>query len=522
MKILRIFIALFFVVLPMIARTMWFYDGRYEPSAWIEIPDYEEMTIPQPEISSVEEAANNLGDELDAPIVLFDFSHDNFFSFSEIDTLTGILAGKGAKIEIASDPVLLEVQLKYADSYVVITPTYSFSIEEINAITRFVDAGGHLMVIADPTRNYDDYYYDGISIITATDLTNMILAPFDIRFKSDYVYNLSVNEGNFRNVIFNKFSESRFTKDLEEVVFYGAHSIETSQTSLIVGDASTFSSLTDKGGGHVTAVSGNDDRVLAIGDMNFMTTPYHQVSTNFKFIENIAEFLVSKERKHDLLNFPYIFTRPVVLLNADGRIIDQDFLELFRTAQVSLSNFNILLKLSEVPLDDHDLMVYGTYSDWELLTDFVDPFGLSFDFDPSLVEDEPEEEFDWFDDIEDEEITLEENSLDMESADPDEVAESEESTLLSSEILVDEEVQDDEEGVTVNIVGIPDFGTLATKGVGLILYSYTPDQNILILLAETIEEVGQLAGLINSGELFDCAMLEQIALCSTYSSGYDD
>ncbi|MCJ7624095.1 MAG: DUF4350 domain-containing protein [Anaerolineaceae bacterium] len=328
MKILRIFIALFFIALPIAARNMWFYDGKYEPDTQVEIPDYDELTIPQPEISSIEDVENNLRDEADAPIVLFDFSHDNYFSFSEIDTLIELLTDKGAKIEIATDPGFLEMQLKYADSYVVIAPTYYFSVEEIKVITKFVDSGGHLMVIADPTRNYDDYYYyESVAVITATDLANMVLAPFDIRFKKDYVYNLSVNEGNFRNVIFNKFSESRFTKDLEEIVLYGAHSIETDQIPLIMGDTSTFSSLTDQGGDLTTAASGNDDRVLAIGDINFMTTPYSQVSTNYKFIENIAEFLVSEEREPDLSNFPYIFTRPVVLLNADGRVIKQDFLE---------------------------------------------------------------------------------------------------------------------------------------------------------------------------------------------------
>jgi hypothetical protein len=519
----RIFIALFFLLLPVAARTMWFFDGKYKPRTPIEIPAYEEMTIPQAEISTVKEVEDNFEEGIDAPTVLIDFSHDNYFSLSEIDALTGLLVDKGAKIEIASEPGLLEVQLKYADSYVVIAPTYHFTIEEINVITKFVGSGGHLLVIADPTRNYDEfYYYDTVSVITATDLVNMLIAPFDIRFKKDYVYNLSVSEANFRNVIFKEFSESRFTKDLDEIVFYGAHSIETNQIPLIVGDASTYSSLNDTGGDIVTAASTHDDRVLAIGDVNFLTPPYHQVSTNYKLIENITDFLVSEEREHDLSNFPYIFTRPVVLLNEDEKTLDRDFLDLFRTAQETLSNFNIILKVSQTPLEDHDLIVFGTYSNWELLADFIDPFGLSFDFDPSLVEVEQEEELDWLDYVDEEEIILEEDSLDLESTNPDEATETDEEALPASEILVDEELLDDEEGVTVNIVEIPDFGTLATSGVGIILYTQTSDQNTLILLAETIAEVGQLAGLISSGELYDCAMLEQIALCSTYLSDYDD
>ncbi|MCJ7624096.1 MAG: hypothetical protein MUO76_11380 [Anaerolineaceae bacterium] len=177
--------------------------------------------------------------------------------------------------------------------------------------------------------------------------------------------------------------------------------------------------------------------------------------------------------------------------------------------------------MSDVPLEDHDLMVFGIYSDWKLFTDVLEPFDLSFDFDPSIVEEE-EEETEWFDYVEDDELIPQDDSLDFETAEPQESTESEEIALLPSENLVDEEEQNGEEGVKVNIVEIPDFGTLATNGVGLILFRHESDQNILILLAETIEEVGLLAELINAGELYGCAMLNQIALCNINSSGYYD
>jgi hypothetical protein len=97
-------------------------------------------------------------------------------------------------LEYNTDPSLLENSLKYASSYVVISPSLPFSSTEINLIRSFVQRGGRLAVFTDATRGtlfYD--YVSGATIVTPDiNAVNPLLSNFGISFNNDYLYTLSI------------------------------------------------------------------------------------------------------------------------------------------------------------------------------------------------------------------------------------------------------------------------------------------------------------------------------------------
>ncbi len=42
--------------------------------------------------------------------------------------------------------------------------------------------------------------------ISGVDVANLLLEPYDAAFVDDYLYDMTTNEGNYRNVIFSEFS----------------------------------------------------------------------------------------------------------------------------------------------------------------------------------------------------------------------------------------------------------------------------------------------------------------------------
>ena len=50
-----------------------------------------------------------------------------------------------------------------------------------------------------------------------------------------------------------------------------------------------------------------EGRVLALGDLTFMTEPYHTVRDNSRLILHIADFLTGAERSYVLADFPRFF-----------------------------------------------------------------------------------------------------------------------------------------------------------------------------------------------------------------------
>lgn len=488
MKNTRILIFLVLLTFPILGRLLWFYQGIYVRSQAVTTPDYASLTLPMPDISTPE--ATTKSNLIENYVVLIDFEHGNNFVLAEIENLTQPITQSGAKLEISNFDLPLSERLKYCNAYVVIAPTYSFVGDEIRAIIHFVQRGGKLLVIADPTRNYytnNSYSYDGATqYLSGADVANLLLAPFEIAFAEDYLYNLVENEANYRNVFFTNFNDDALTNDLSKIALYGAHSIQTTQKVLISGDENTLSSLTDQGGELAVAATTENGGVLAMGDMNFLTSPYYQVADNQHLLNNVIQFLLGATRTYDLADFPYLFHRTVSVLTPGKDVMDRDLVTTLSEAQLSLRSLDLSIEVTDTPTEGNDLLVSGTYRQREDLEIYLKPFDLEFSKEP-IVEEENYGSI-----LDTPEPTM--------------------TPFLTDEWNFDTETQD--------AVMVPGLGKFAVQDVGLILFQSTPERNTLTLLASNSEALKELtSNVFNYRDLSRCLIADSIAVCNLDSGG---
>ena len=448
MKRLRVWIALGLLMLPIVARTAWFYRGVYQRQTPVPTPDYASLTMPVPPLATAQ--PEKASAPVTGKVVALDQAHDNLFGVTEIEALAGAATGLGARLEIVTYESSLTDTLKYASAYMVIAPSLSFTPEEIQQVRRFVERGGRLLVLADPTR----MIFGGEVAIA-----NSLLTPYDLSFSDDYLYNLVENEGNYRNVLLRQFAALSLTKELTTVAFYAACSVNTTTgTPLIQGDERTLSSRTDTGGNLAAAALSANQQVLALGDLTFLTPPYYQVANNARLIRRVAEFLVSGERTHDLADAPFLFSRPVAVVATKSITLTADMAEPMGKWQTALRPISVTLNMTALPAPDSDVIVLGSYTPSDDLMPYVMPFlGVS------LTETAP--------------ITGVKGPL----------------------------------GASIQVPGL---GKVARSGTGLMLFSRTEKRSTLILLADTPEGLSKLVEMLATGDLTACAVQERVALCS--------
>ncbi|NMC45633.1 MAG: hypothetical protein GYA52_02260 [Chloroflexi bacterium] len=351
-KPILIIIGLF--LLPIVLRTVWYYRGIYLPSKDLQVPDFVGLSMDEPELSTpfVSEKTVSKGHIA----VIFDQAHSNQYQISEIEAMVDDLLWQDAEvITLAEDEALGEL-LKNASAFVSIAPTKDFSDLEVQEVQSFVERGGRLLVIADPTRSTSEYVS---SRAESVQVANKLLEPYHLAFRSDYAYNIDHHEGNFRNVYLSPNTSDDLTKKIDEVVFYAARTISSYETNLMAGDENTLSSLTDTGGDLSLAALAGNNNVLVIGDFTFLTSPYYQVADNYQFITNINRFLISGERQRTFADFPYFFSSPIGVYLTHGIALDNDLLQ-------SLDGLKAVYAAQDLPLDivendnaEQDLIVLG-------------------------------------------------------------------------------------------------------------------------------------------------------------------
>lgn len=255
------------------AQTLFFYRGIYSapPMNICDIEDIQVSLHLPTEFIDVHGTGNGT--------VLIDSSHDNGFELEELNLLTYRIISRGYSIEYLEESANLEEQLANASAYIVISPATAFSREEIDKIRNFVDNGGRLMLIDDPTRPESE----------SEDKMNTLSTEFGIIYRNDYLYNLKENDGNFRHIYLTDFEDNGITKNLNKLVFYIACSISPLENGIIFTDENTYSSTREVPGRYSPVVL-TDSNVLAIGDLTFLTEPYNVLDNN-QLISNIADFL---------------------------------------------------------------------------------------------------------------------------------------------------------------------------------------------------------------------------------------
>jgi hypothetical protein len=303
---IRVVVVLVVILLVLLGRGLFCYRGFYTPPP-PRLPSYEHVVVPQvPSGEFYDEITEGEG------IVLIDLAHENSFAIEELnvlllrlisrdmtirfldadDDLGQELIGKeileeeedeeadqneGSVNKEAAEPEQ-EVAKELPDAFVIVCPGAGFSAGERGAISEFVEGGGKLLLIADPTRQ---------------SRLNSLSFDFGLLFEPDYLYNLKENDINYRNIYITRFVENEITEDLAKIVLYTAGSISSVDGGIATVDEDTFSSLIETRRELAPIALTEEARVLAISDLTFMTEPYNGAHDNNRLIANIADWLAS-------------------------------------------------------------------------------------------------------------------------------------------------------------------------------------------------------------------------------------
>jgi hypothetical protein len=448
-------IALAALTVPILARGLTYYHGIPQRPE-IATPDYQSLTISQPPL---ETPATDEKIKQTSGVVLFDLAHSNLYQAPEVQSLREAIEKRGGQAQSITDTSSLENNLKHASAYVVISPTVSFTAEELRIVKNYVDRGGRLLVFTDATRGivYYDYYTESVINNSDASLVNPLLSPFGITVNSDYLYNVKEHEGNFRNVFFDKFGKNELTFGLKQVAFYGTHSIKSpSGLILLRGTESTLSSVGDAydpaQGGAALSENGN---VLVFGDFTFLTPPYQNAANNATLIANIADFILGGKQTVTLASFPYIFTQSVIQVYPSSEVqLTAETIAAISGLQESLGYVGTSMEIVNEAPRNGDTLVLGTFTPSDDLLKFTDPFN----------------------------------------------------------VVLDE---------TSETITVKNFGKIGRSGNGLLLFEKNKNGNTLTLLADTPEDLISLLNNVTSGSLTGCVLQGDIGICSVgYGGSY--
>ncbi len=271
--------------------------GSYEPPPLVDIP-FEQIASPGVAAAAPVDSGSP---QVRSGLLVVDALHRNSFTPSELVTLSSWVANRGYDVEVLGSFTrpraelrlsLLEQELRRADSFVVIVPEDAYTESEMNLVERFVEKGGKLVLVSDPTR---------------PNQINTLAKRFGLEFQPDYLYNTVEYDQNFRNIFVRDFQPDPLTSGLDTIALYIAGSIRSSGSGLVLTDANTRSSLVEAGQEFHPIAWGDRRNVLAIGDFTFMVPPYNSLLDNDRLLSNLADYLTDSQREFDLDDFPYFF-----------------------------------------------------------------------------------------------------------------------------------------------------------------------------------------------------------------------
>ena len=458
----KLLLVLALVALPVSGRLLWFHSGWYQPP---EIPEIDEsqIALPLPEYRPLADQPLETGG-----LVVIDLSHNNNLEVDDLTPLWDRLTARAVTIETLDDSSdSLETQLRGAIALLVIAPTSNYTAEERDLIADFVEDGGRLLLAADPTRPVppeqedEEEPLDLESIFfpsSAVPAINSLANAFGLVYFDDYLYNLVDNAGNYRNVKFTVLSdEHSLTQDLETIVFFAAHSLQTDGLSLVNADENTLSSLRSGETGLTAAALAANGRVLALGDVTALTPSFHTIADNDRFLSNIADWLAAASREWDLKDFPHLFRGPVDLVQVSEGSLDPRLIARSGTLQELFQQARLTLSLRAAADPDHDTLFVGTFDNVDLVQGYLATAGVT------IVLAEADEE--------------------------------------------EEEPQD-----TIEIEGL---GTLGLEGTTLYVVDRSADRVVVVALAEDGEAAIQALERLTSVDFSGCVHGEGVTVCST-------
>jgi hypothetical protein len=493
------------VALPLVGRWLYYYDGRYQPSP-IPRPDLAQVAAPTPEMPAfTDQPALPSDADQGLGAIVVDRAHDNRFATAELNVLQARLAARDQRLELVEAAEDLAGRLRYAQALVIISPGESFTATEVQTIQAFVDKGGRLLLVGDPTRYgvlMDEWgEYAGLDS-DATHL-NSLSAQFDLVFQPDYLYNTAEYEGNYRNIRLTEMASQPLTDGLEQVVFYAAHSLISGQPALIAAGGDTRSSSSERAGDLPVTVLAADGEVLALGDLTFMTEPYNVVYDNDRLVSNIADFLSGAVRRYDLADFPFFFRDEADLVYVGDPVLDSDLLKGGSSLQALFAGQGKTLTVRQAEDKARDTLFFGLYRAADEVEPYLAAAGVTLAVTPTATtEDSPAAI------AETSEVTITAGvsaTADVET--PDQIATSEVTATAQVSMTADLEV----------------MGPVVLSGTAMLILHSEGDRHVLVVLASTEAGLDNAVKRLSDGDVAGCVVqkgngtsaLPIVALCPT-------
>ena len=493
-----IVIPIVIVAVILIARLNYYGTGgasAYTPPE-VPLPKVELETSPRSErLEAVDNPTISEG------VVVIDYSHRNALFIEELNTLMSKVVARGFSYEIVLDPELVDEdeinitlaeKLRYAKALILPLPRSEYTSEEILEIERFVERGGRVFILGDPTRT------------VGVEALNSIAGSFGIIYANDYLYSLKNNDNNYRNVIYSNFANSPITTGLEsdssKVIFYAGNSINAPGNEIIIGDDSTFSSTSEGGRTNSAGALTTNDQVLALGDLTFFTEPYSAAENNGMLINNIADFLTGAQPEFKLTDFPYFLNANIDIVFDDPLVFNSQFEDAAKLKELLEDQERTVNFANEIG-DENDVIFVGRYDNIEAVETYLEAASIA------ILEPEPEEEED----------TLAEETEEAEAGEEEVTADDSGLAFVSETPIEDDGEQRFIEG-RIQIEGV---GDLERGGSSLFYLHQEGGRNIMLILSDTPDTNADAFELLLENQLIDCQATAQIAVCQTESPEED-
>jgi hypothetical protein len=477
------------IILAFVGGRFFYYGGvsAYTPPQR-ELPETEfEASAKSARLEAVDNPVVSRG------VVVIDYAHDNALYLEELNTLLSKIVARGFSYEIVFNPenqdenndkdgnkeqATLADKLRYAKSLILPLPRKEFTPEEIAEIEHFVEKGGRLLIIGDPTRTF------------VVEALNSIAGSFDVIYANDYLYSLEHNDNNYRNVVYTNFKQSPITAGLDEdskIIFYASGSIQSPGHEVILGDDTTYSSVSEGGRVNAAAVLTTNDQVLALGDLTFFTEPYSAAENNGTLINNIADFLSSGQRDFELEDFPYFFNTNVDIVFDNTLVFNSQFEDSVKLKE-ALEKIGRHVDFTDEIGGDNDVIFVGRFDEVEVIEDYLAAAGITI-----LGPDEKTGEG--------------RETPPAEEADRNKIA------------LINDESPDEEERFIDGRIQIEGIGDLERGGSTLFYLYQEKDRNVLIILSDNPDTNADAFKLLTDNKVGDCLASPMIAVCQTEEPG---
>lgn len=419
-------------------------------------------------------------------VIAVDYAHNNALSIEELNVLFSRIVSRGFKFELilkssaeasSSDKDKkaasgLAGKLRYAQALILPLPRVEYTAEEIAEVKSFVQKGGRVLIIGDPTRTL------GVEAL------NSMASSFGIIYANDYLYSLENNDNNYRNVVYTHFKESQLTKGLSKegkIIFYGGGSISAPGHEIILGDETTHSSISEGGRVMAAAVLNADDKVLALGDLTFLTEPYNTAESNGILINNLADFLTGGKRDFELKDFPFFLNAQVDLVYDNSLVLNSQFDHSLKLKEFLEKN-DRTVTFSDKIGGSNDVIFVGRFDEAKAVQEFLAAGGITI-------------------------LGLDEENNNHKPAT--------QVTDKQREAPVRDMLPGEEDGFITGRIRIQGVGELERGGSTLFYLNRKEGRTVLIILSDTPKTNADAFKLLLDNKLSDCRLSDTIAVCQT-------